>query len=385
MKILRYVDQRYPLSKIPQKINLLEQPDIQRILIIKWGAMGDIANSTAVIEDIFQAFPHASIDLNTMSAYEPMFAADKRFNRIFSVDLRGKERGWPGIKHWLKLVRQGRYDVVIDLQSNDRSRFMLILLQLTGRGIRYRVGNNPCWPYNITPPKLPVNTHGFDRFRATLTSAGIPVHTASPVLHIPPANQESAAGILAEHGLEPKQFAILAPGCHRSSHLRRWGVDNYAALAAKLHEAGVEKIVILGGPDERDDCRLIAEKCPGYAINLCEKTQILDVPVLAESALCVIANDTGIAHLAASTATPMLVVFGPSDPHRAKPVGSRIIGIQVDIADLPCLNCYYKQPCSHHSCMKAITPEFAFAELQTLLGTDVPGQGVGTNNDATAM
>ncbi len=66
MKILRYVDQRYPLSKVPQQINLLEKTDVQRILIIKWGAMGDIANSMAVIEDIFRAFPHAAIDLNTM-------------------------------------------------------------------------------------------------------------------------------------------------------------------------------------------------------------------------------------------------------------------------------------------------------------------------------
>jgi heptosyltransferase-2 len=385
MKILRYIDQRYPLSEIPQKINLLEKNDIQRILIIKWGAMGDIANSTAVIEDIFRAFPHASIDLNTMPVYELMFAADKRFNRIFSVDLRGKERGWRGIKRWLKLVKEGRYDVVIDLQSNDRSRFMLILLQLTGHRIRYRVGNNPAWPYNITPPPLPVNTHGFDRFRATLTSAGIPVHTSSPVLHIPVTNQQKAAEIIAEYQLKPKRFAVLVPGCHPSSHLRRWGADNFADLASKLHAAGVEKIVILGGAAERDECRLIAEKCKGYAVNLCEKTQILDVPVIAASALCIVANDTGIAHLAASTATPMLVVFGPSDPHRAKPVGSRIIAIQVDIADLPCLNCYYKQPCSHHSCMKAITPEYAFAEIQYLLGSDTLGQNVLTKDDAAAM
>jgi heptosyltransferase-2 len=372
MKILRYVDQRYPLSATPQKINLLAQNDIQRILVIKWGAMGDIANSMAVIEDIFHAFPHASIDLNTMPVYEIMFAADKRFNQVFSVDLRGKERGWPGIKRWLKLVKQGRYDVVIDLQSNDRSRFMLALLQLSGHRIRYRVGNNPAWPYNATPPKLPMATHGFDRFRATLTSAGIPVNTDSPVLHTPLANQQRAAAIIAEHQLKPKKFAVLVPGCHPAAHLKRWGADNFAELALKLHGAGVEKIVILGGPDETEECRLIAEKRKDFAVNLCGKTQILDIPAIVESALCIVANDTGIAHLAAATATPMLVVFGPTDPRRAKPVGSRIIAIQVDIADVPCLNCYCKQPCSHHSCMKAITPDYAFAEIQYLLGQEVP-------------
>ncbi len=374
MKILRYVDQRYPLSEVPRRINLLEKKDIHRILIIKWGAMGDIANSMAVIEDIFRAFPHALIDLNTMPAYELMFAEDKRYQRVFSVDLRGKERGWKGIKRWLTLVRQGGYDVVIDLQSNDRSRFMLILMQLTGRGIRYRVGNNPGWPYNATPPTLPVTTHGFDRFRATLTSAGIPVFTEAPVLHIPSANQQTAANMLAEHHLQPKKYAVLAPGCHPAAYLKRWGADNYADLAAKLHATGIEKIVILGGPDEKDECQQIAEKCKAYAINLCGKTQILDIPVIVESALCIIANDTGIAHLAASTTTPMLVIFGPTDPRRNKPVGSRIIAIQVDIADVPCLNCYCKQPCSHHRCMKAITPEYAFAQIRQLLGIDAPAQ-----------
>ncbi len=366
MKILRYTDQRLDL-RIPQVRDLPQDTTIQRILIIKWSAMGDVALSTAVMQDIRLAFPQASIDLNTLPAFAKLFTEDTRFNNVFSIDLRGKERGWKGMWRWLQRVRHGRYDLVIDLQSADRTRLMLALLQLTGRGIRYRVGNNPGWPYNITPPELPFSAHGFDRMRAALTAGGIRTATSLPALKIPAINQERIGQLLAEHQLVPKKYAVFLPGCQAAGYLKRWGAHRYAELGRKLHEAGLEKIVILGGPDEQEECSLIAKECAGYAVNLCGKTEVLDLLPIAASALCIVGNDTGTAHLVAATGTPMLVIFGPTDPRRAKPVGQHVIALQVAESDMPCLNCYCQVDCSHQSCMTAITPERAFEEILAMV------------------
>ena len=58
------------------------------------------------MQDIHNAFPAATIDINTMPAFEKLFAEDPRFNDVFSVDLRKTERGWKGMRGWLKRVRK---------------------------------------------------------------------------------------------------------------------------------------------------------------------------------------------------------------------------------------------------------------------------------------
>jgi heptosyltransferase-2 len=372
MNIQRYLDQSWIPESIGTVSNLPAQADIQRILIIKWGAMGDVLVSTAALHDIRAAFPHAHITFNTMSAFEHFFKGDTRVNELFSVDLRGNERGWRGVLRWLKKVRAGHYDLVIDLQSVDRTRMMLALLQLSGGGSRYRVGNNPGWPYNITPPKLPALTQGFFRQRATLTAAGIASNTELPKPYVPESHQQRVTALMAEYGLITGEFAVLLPGCQVAGYLKRWGAENYAALGQKLVASalgGIKKIVIIGGPDEVEDCRAIAELCGDIAVNLCGKTALLDLPSLCSAARCIIGNDTGTAHMLTMTGTPMLALFGPTDPRRAKPIGRHVIALQVSINDMPCLNCHCQHPCVHHSCMKAITPERAFEEIMGLLKT----------------
>jgi ADP-heptose:LPS heptosyltransferase len=97
--------------------------------------------------------------------------------------------------------------------------------------------------------------------------------------------------------------------------------------------------VLVGGPDEIEECQRIAQACGPWLINLCGQTAILDIPPLCEPARFIVANDTGTAHLAAATTVPMLVLCGPTDPRRVKPLGDNVTTLQ---ADLPCINCYRK-------------------------------------------
>lgn len=368
MNILRYTDNLNVAASVKPVIALPQRDDIHRILIIKWGALGDVARSSAIIQDISVAFPKAVIDLNTFSAFEHLFHDDPRINRTFSVDLRGKDKGWTGKLRWLKAVRSGNYDVVFDLQSADRSRMMLLLLQLTGKGIRYRVGHHPGPPYNIAAPRLPQGTHGFEYMRASLAAAGVPCRSIVPCLHVPPRNIQRAADLAKQHGLIAKKYAVFLPGCQAAGHLKRWGAARYAELGKLLHEAGVDKIVVLGGRDEEQECLEIARINPALTVNLCGLTEIFDLFPICENAVCIVANDTGTAHMVNATGTPMLTLFGPTDPRLAKPVGPQVIALQVDIADMPCLNCQCNHECSHQSCMKAITPQRAMQELTAMTG-----------------
>ena len=340
--------------------DLPADPAIRRILVIKWSAMGDVIIATALFEDIVQAFPDREIHLDTQPAWRDLFAADPRFQQILTVDWRNRRQRFHQMQTWLRQVRAGKYDLVIDLQCNDRSRMLLSLLWLSGQPIRYRLGNRRQLPYNIAPAELPKPSHILLRTQAALQAGGISATTPRPVLHIPEQNRRHAQDLLNQHGLTPGDYAIFLPGCNISGHLKRWGADRYAALANRLQQEGLKQIVLIGGSDEVEECQRIAAQCGPWLVNLCGQTAILDIPPLCESARFIVANDTGTAHLAAAATTPMTVLCGPTDPRRVKPLGDNVTTLQ---ADLPCINCYRKS-CSHHSCMAMLTPPRVLQHLR---------------------
>jgi len=342
------------------RADLPADPAIRRILIIKWSAMGDVIIATALFEDIVRAFPNREIHLDTQPAWQPLFAHDPRFQRILTVDWHDRRRRLRQMGAWLRQVRAGNYDLVIDLQCNDRSRLLLSLLWLSGHPIRHRLGNRRCVPYNIAPVELPQPAHTITRTRAALQAGGIPATTLRPVLYISERNRTRAQALMDQHGLAPGHYAIFLPGCNPNGHLKRWGANRYAALANLLHREGLARIVLIGGPDEVDECRRIAQQCGPWLVNLCGQTEMLDIPPLCEPARFIVANDTGTAHLAAATPTPMTVLCGPTDPRRVKPLGDNVTTLQ---ADLPCINCYRKT-CSHHSCMAMLTPARVLLQLR---------------------
>lgn len=344
---------------MPDHMNLPTNPAIRRILIIKWSAMGDVIIASALFEDIAQAFPSQEIHLNTLPTWEKLFLGDPRFQRVFAIKLRDAHHPIKAIRQWLCEVRQGQYDLIIDLQSNDRSRILLTLLMLSGQLAPYRIGNNQQWPYNIFPETFPRSTHILTRMRAALQAGGIPTATPRPVLHIPYHHRERAQQLLTAHNLRPDDYAIFLPGCNAHGYLKRWGATRYAALANRLRQEGIKHIVLIGGPDEADECAHIAALCGSWLVNLCGQTQILDIPALCEAARFIVANDTGTAHLAAVTTTPMTVICGPTDPYRVKPLGDNVTTLQ---AELPCRSCYFKD-CTHQTCMAMITPALVLHHL----------------------
>ena len=341
--------------------NAISHADIRKVLVIKWSAMGDLAMAGAEFEDIANAFVDCQIDLDTLPPWDQLYRDDARFNQIHCFNLR--KGGWRESIHWLRAMRHERYDLVIDLQTTDRSRFLIALLGLTGRAIRYRVGNKAAYPYNLAAAHSTKEPrHAFEISRDALRAVRIPTPTEYPRLAIPTSVRTGAKALLNQHHLNDQRIAVFLPGCQSAGYLKRWGTRNYVALAHDLIAAGIDRIVILGGPDELNECAEISRQCGEWAVNLCGKTELLHVPVIAEHAAIIVANDTGTAHLASASNSPMVVACGPTDPRRVLPAGANVRGAQVK---LPCINCYRKH-CGHHSCMRLLTPEIVMGEIRTL-------------------
>lgn len=343
-------------------IDLPRQSNIKRILIIKWGGMGDVVISTAIIEDIYNAFPNAEIHLNAMPPWQSLFEADPRFSKVWTVDLRNKERGIQGSWRWLTKVIKHQYDLIIDLQTNDRSRMLLSLLKFSGKSPKYLLGNHPVFPYNVRQSSPLKNAHSFQIMRRTLAAAGIATSTTTPMLYSSQDNQKQALNLLESYGLNRQPFAIFLCGSHAAGLAKRWGVTNFVELANQIKHQGIYQVVLVGGADEAPECDAIAQALPDLAVNLCGKTSLLALPTIFQQAKLIIANDTGTAHLAAASGTPMLIICGPTNPLRVKPIGAHVLAIQPEIE---CKNCYQKT-CSHHSCMRGLTADKVIPFLENM-------------------
>jgi len=344
--------------------SLVGRGDIRRILVIKWSALGDVVLATAAIEDLYRAFPGADIDLSTTPPWQRLFADDPRFREVFAIDLRGRERGLAGARRFVSRVRKGRYDLVVDLQCNDRSRALLALAQWTGGAIPYRLGLRRQIPYNLGTASGAAGRSAALAAREMLETAGIAARTERPVLHVPERRRSQVRELLAGHGVRPLDYALFLPGSQPAGRLKRWGAARYAALARRLLGTRVSRVVLAGGADEADECRAIAAAAGRGVVDLCGRTEVLDLVPIAAEARFVVANDTGPAHVASAAPRPMVVVCGPTDPARVKPMGDNVVALQ---AELPCINCYCERPCLHHTCMWLITPAMVEERLAALL------------------
>lgn len=148
---------------------------------------------------------------------------------------------------------------------------------------------------------------------------------------------EAQAGQLADAGIEttplselswwqtdisrlglPARYAVLLPGGAAHRPEKRWPAEFFAETAVRLAAAG-ETPVVVGGPPEVNEARIIQEACPA-CVSLIGQTSLLDLGSVMRGATLVVGNDTGPMHIAGLVGTPVVVLFGSdSDPALNRP------------------------------------------------------------------
>ena len=142
---------------------------------------------------------------------------------------------------------------------------------------------------------------------------------------------------------------LLHPGA--GSIRKRWPVSNFFCVEAGLKADGLKPEFILG-PAEKN---LAAElQRPGRCVHVLD-----DLPVLLDlliSAAGYIGNDSGASHLAAYLGLPSVVIFGPADPERWKPVGRSVEIVRPALQCRPCFE-INETDCDDQRCLEGITPQ----------------------------
>ena len=329
IKIKKFYDSTYIYGpKEFESINL-KNKIIKKILIIKWGGMGDVILSTGAMQDIYEAFPNSKIHLNTLPQWKSLFNDDPRFDKIWGTK-KSQEIGF--LKHlyeWIKKIKYEKYDLIIDLQTNDRTRIYLTILKVIRQAPKFILGNHSVFPYSIFPKIVKNIERPLHLLQRTINTIGIESNNICPKLYITKEENKLALSILKNNKLAKENYAVFICGSNINGKSKRWGADNFIKLSKFLRKYLDLKIILIGGPDDTSECNAISSK-DKTIVNLCNKTELKTLPRIFKMAKIIIGNDTGASHLVATTKTPMIMIFGPTDPNKSKPFGKNIIAIKAE-------------------------------------------------------
>lgn len=204
-----------------------------------------------------------------------------------------------------------------------------------------------------------------DRFAAL---AG--VAPATPRLTADPTARER---LLARHGLRAEGLVVaLCPGAEYGP-AKRWPAEHFATLARKCAEAGAE-VWIVGSAKEAALGDAIRMTGSGrVAVNLAGRTSLLEAVDLLSAASAVVANDSGLLHVAAALDVPVAAVYGSTSPDFTPPLGVRTVALQ---RELDCSPCFRREcPLGHTDCLRGLAPAEVFAALGELC-PELRGLGV---------
>lgn len=286
---------------------------IERILVIKLGALGDFVQALGPCAAIRRHHSHARITLLTTAPFVELAKQSGYFDDIW-VDDRPAWWRIPAILALRRRLRGGRFNRVYDLQTADRTNFYF---RLMGRP-------HPAWSGIAPGCSLPDpnpnrdRLHTIERQRGQLAAAGI------EEVPLPDLSWAQRDAVAPDCGFEiPPGFVLLVAGGSAHRPAKRWPAAHFVEIAKRLSTLGHQP-VLLGGPADEATTSAIAKAHPGV-VDLTNKTSLIDIASLARAASGAIGNDSGPMHLITATGCPSVVMFSnESDPALCAPRGADI-------------------------------------------------------------
>ena len=151
---------------------------------------------------------------------------------------------------------------------------------------------------------------------------------------------------------------IIHPGS--GSIRKRWPLTNFLDLADRLENRGLQPMFV-GGPAEPE----LIEEIRNQDRQIHTFSELTDLVDWLESTSAYIGNDSGVSHLAAFLGLPSVVIFGPADPVRWKPLGPRV---QIVHPELDCQSCFEIEPenCARPECLANASTESVLSAFNQL-------------------
>jgi heptosyltransferase-1 len=283
-----------------------------KILIVRLGSLGDIIHAVPAAAAIRHALPQASIDWLVDTRHTEVLDLVPVVDRRIAVNTSSAR----SLASVLGDLRRTRYDAALDLQGLLKSA---ILARFSGAArvigfpadlLRERAAR---FFYSETAGDLA--PHVIDKNLSMLRAIGVRM----PDVEFPLDDRSPHVVVEARWRLgipEGKRFALLNPGAAWPN--KRWPPVYFGEVSRELAKRYDLRSLVLWGPGEEQIAGAVAAASDNTAA-VSPPTTIADIVSLTKAAALMISGDTGPMHIAGASGTPLVGIFGPTDPQRNGP------------------------------------------------------------------
>ena len=285
---------------------------MNKVLIVRLGSLGDIIHAIPAAAAIRHAFPNATIDWLVDVRHRELLDLVPVVDHRIAVNT----ANLGSLSSTLSDLRRARYDAVLDLQGLLKSA---LLARLSGAsrtvGFPADLLRERAARFFYTDTAGDVVPHVIDKNLSMLKAIGVrmpdvafPLEDRHPQIA---AEARSRLGIAAE-----KRFALINPGAAWPN--KRWPPVYFAEVSRELAKRHDLRSLVLWGPGEERLAQTVAAASDNTAA-VSPQTRIADLVSLTKAAAVMISGDTGPMHVAGACGTPLVGIFGPTDPRRNGP------------------------------------------------------------------
>ena len=273
---------------------------MSNILIIKHGSLGDIAQASGAIQDIYENHKKDEIHLLTTKPYFELFKKNPFIHNVI-LDKRLSKFNLFYLYQLTRILKNFNFEKIYDLQNSSRTTFYKNILFPKAKFDKWS-SSETTLPTNI--PKIEFDKNPvLDRFDHQLKTSSLnTLNTMKPNFNWACTNIDS---IKKNYNLE--KYIVLFPFCSAHLQIKKWPYYNELIELIKKKYNNKFKVIVVPGPSEINDAKDI------NAISVLDGEKILDISQLTsliKDSSFVIANDTGPAHIAAHLGVKGLTLFG---------------------------------------------------------------------------
>lgn len=302
----------------------------QRFLVIRLSSIGDIVHALPAVSALGRTYPQAEIHWVVETRYAGLLEGNPYVRSVLRLDTLGWRRDLGSaatVEEALRgilALRESSYDAAIDFQGLWKSAVIAWLSRA-----RERLGLSEYW---LREPGAAVfytervsprgRTHVIDQYLALAERLGAREDQREFPLPRTAEDDRYVERQLALLGAQ--EFIIVNPGGGWKA--KRWAPENYAELIHALENRLPWKILVTGSADEQTLIFEILDRAGTRQAHYLATT-LLQFIALARRARLFVGGDTGPLHLAAAVGTPLVAIYGPTDPARNGPFSTSDIAL----------------------------------------------------------
>lgn len=311
---------------------------MQKVLIIREGAIGDVVHTSNVFRSIKETYPNTKIDYLTSAVPATLIQNDSRLNKVMLLESKK-------YSYLLKLasqLRKEKYDLIINLQPAFRYKF-LSFMSFPKKNVTY---------------KKTFKLHAVENFFRTAKKVLKDIENPSDLkIEIP---QEIVDKVKQEIPTD-KKIVVLNTETSSTRRGRRWPAKYFKELALSLIEEYNCTILIPGSKEDLERVKVFENIHPDIKI-IAGKFSILESAAVFSLCDVFVSSDTGPLHIASALERPYCIgLYGAAPVQRTGPWGINHFAVSADLSCIPCnrRKCQIKEYCETdiNPCLLALKPE----------------------------